>query len=214
MEKELDGLPIHNNDEEILDKDLAGGENIKTAYMGVSFTQALLKTAAEYIGVSRQNNLPQVAKFLALFDLETKINGKWVPFCAAGLSYAACKAYCDLSDIKYTSDNSVEVFKSIKHKVADLEFLPSPSCGTIMQHAQENSTWLSEQRNEQVYPGYLVLYNWNGGTWPDHIGLVESATYDKLHTIEFNTSDTDNINGGVVARRIRDFKHVLGFVKI
>jgi hypothetical protein len=86
-----------------------------------------------------------------------------------------------------------------------------------MQDAQKKGTWVYKHDvtdRSKIQPGWLVLYNWKGGTWPDHIGIVEQAEKNLLHTIEFNTSDKDNINGGAVNRRTRNYNNVLGFVKI
>jgi hypothetical protein len=95
---------------------------------------------------------------------------------SAGLSYAACKTYCILHNINFNAENSVEVFKTAKNKVHDEYFLPSASCGFIMQDAQKKGTWVYKHDvtdRSKIQPGWLVLYNWKGGTWPDHIGIVE-----------------------------------------
>jgi hypothetical protein len=199
------------------DKDLSNylTNTLSVAPPVIKYRELLLKTAAEFIGVSRQNNLMQVARFLDIFGLPTKLDGKWVPFCAAGLSYAGLKAYCDFASIPYSAENAPEVFKT---RIGNLQvnfFYPSPSCGFIMNHAKQKGNWIDKKdsANQQILPGYLVLFNWKGGEWPDHIGIVEKYE-DKLHTIEFNTSDSDNINGGSVARRERNYDCVLGYVKI
>jgi hypothetical protein len=37
---------------------------------------------------------------------------------------------------------------------------------------------------------------------------------DSVQTIEFNTGDFDNINGGAVAKKDRPFKVIQGFIKL
>jgi hypothetical protein len=212
---EWDNLPIYNHEEEVHDSEIHLIEPSFETFATSTFAQNLLKVASSYLGVSRQSNLPQVAKFLDLFGLKTKIGDSWVPFCASGLSYAACKTYCNMNNIAYDEENALSVFKSVKPKVQTNYFLPSPSCGFIMQDAQKRKTWMEVPDNKSdIKPGFLVLYSWSGGSWPDHIGIVETASDLSLHTIEFNTSGTDNRNGGCVNRRIRTYDYVLGFVRI
>ena len=65
-----------------------------------------------------------------------------------------------------------------------------------------------------VKPGYIVLFNFDSDVLPDHVGIVESIDADSVRTVEFNTSSTDDTNGGAVSRRDRAFKTIQGFVKI
>ena len=210
-ELELDNLPIKGSDPELSDQDLS--TQISAQSVSESFPQLLLKEAIGYLGINRENDLTQIAKFLELFDLPTKQGNSWIPFCCAGASYAACKAYCVLNNIQFTADNSVEVFKTHLPQVKAHYFLPSASCGFVMQDAQKRGTWLPKNTTETINPGDLVLYNWAGGTWPDHIGIVENKA-NELHTVEFNTSTANNINGGAVSRRTRNYNCVLGYVKL
>src|SRR5438477_319631 len=64
-----------------------------------------------------------------------------------------------------------------------------------------------------IRPGWLVFYNWTGGTAPKHAGIVTAADAAHIHTVEFNTSDTNNSNGGTVARRSRPYHFVLGYIR-
>lgn len=217
---EFDNLPTFGSDIglELTDEELAGGftaESEGATGSIVDFGAEVIKVAATYIGVSRDTNLPQIAKFLALFNLPTKQNNKWVPFCASGISYAACKTYCNLNKILYTADNSVSVFKSVIPAIKEKYFLPNASCGFIMQDAQRRGSWIDKKdmHISNIKPGYLVLYSWTGKDWPDHIGIVIKAE-GMLHTLEFNTSSTNNINGGCVNWRTRSYNQVRGFVKI
>jgi hypothetical protein len=65
-----------------------------------------------------------------------------------------------------------------------------------------------------VKPGYIVLFQFDSDSLPDHVGIVDSIDSDSVKTVEFNTSDTDNTNGGAVARRDRPFRVIQGFIKI
>lgn len=212
---DFDNMPVFNSEEEISDEELSQSETDFTTQNIDIFGQELIKTATSYIGVSRDSNLPQIARFLQLFNLPTKLKGKWVPFCAGGISFAACKTYCLLNKIPFTTDNAIEIFKSITGIIKTNYFLPSPSCGLIMENAQSKGTWIpiSEMHKHTINPGYLILYNWHGGTWPNHIGIVEKTETNIVHTIEFNTSIANNTNGGAVSRRTRNYNCVLGFVR-
>jgi hypothetical protein len=209
MEKDFDELPLHNQEEELTDQQLTQffAQNAKT------FRQQLLDQAIGFLGVSRETDINQVEKFLALFNLPTKQNGKWVPFCAAGVSYTACKAWCISQNEQFTVENSLETFRNVKPDVNHHYFLPNASCGMIMQDAQHRGTWIPKDSSELIMPGYLVLYSWTGSNWPDHIGVVELHA-QQLHTVEFNTSTANNINGGAVSRRVRNYNCVLGYIKL
>lgn len=63
--------------------------------------------------------------------------------------------------------------------------------------------------NEGIEPGWLVLYNWEGGSEPEHVGVVESIHSDHLVAIEGNT----NGYGGSVAREERPYNFVVGYAR-
>ena len=68
-------------------------------------------------------------------------------------------------------------------------------------------------RTNTLKAGWLVLFDWKKNGRPQHVGLLESVAGQTLNTIEFNTSDMDNSNGGTVARRERDLESVLGVIR-
>lgn len=186
------------------------------AFDNKEFASELLKVCAEYVGVDRNNNLDQVGRFLKLFNLGVKDGRRWMPYCAAGLSFAAAKNFCNLSNIEYDSDNAISIFKSVLPTIRNRYFLPSPSCYRIKDHAIANDKWIANSKfgRTQIKPGYLVLFQFDTDTLPDHIGIVRSIDSNSVQTIEFNTGDQDNTNGGAVARKDRPFNVVQGFVKI
>jgi hypothetical protein len=67
--------------------------------------------------------------------------------------------------------------------------------------------------NEGVEPGWLVLYNWVGGSEPEHVGIVEKILGDHLVAIEGNTSGTDPSDGGMVARMERPYSFTVGYCR-
>lgn len=62
-------------------------------------------------------------------------------------------------------------------------------------------------------PGWLVLYNWVGGSTPEHVGIVESFDSQGVTAIEGNTSGANPSDGGEVARMHRPYQFVLGYAK-
>jgi hypothetical protein len=180
------------------------------------FALALLETCKEYLGVSRADNIDQVSRFLKLFNLPTRMQGKWVPYCAAGLSFAAAKAFCNLSGIKYNQDNAIRVFRSVLLRIKDRFFRPTARCWELKETAINQDRFLvnNAANRKLVKPGYIVLFNFDSDVLPDHVGIVESIDADSVRTVEFNTSSTDDTNGGAVSRRDRAFKTIQGFVKI
>ena len=170
-------------------------------------------------GVSRDSDPNQVTEFLNLCDFDLKMNGKFVPYCAAGVSYAACRAYCNLKKkeaySKEVSRERLDLFKSKLITINAHYFFPSASVQVIKADAQKRGTW----RNREVDPqkGWLVVFSWNGGTLGNHIGLVKSSDKDDIHTVEYNTSvgEGDQRNGGVVAEKVRRRNDkILGYINL
>ena len=58
--------------------------------------------------------------------------------------------------------------------------------------------------------GDLVFFDWNGDKRYDHVGIfVEWVSKTEFTTIEGNTSDTNQSNGGSVMQKKRRNKNVL-----
>ncbi len=167
--------------------------------------------------VSRATTPGQVDQFLSLFGLHIRYeNGSYIPFCAAGLSFAACRAYCDLvPTVSYDPDEPIPVLKSVLTDINRHYFKPSPAVRYIMDDAKTRGTWRSPD-NGSAQPGWLVIFSWRRDGVPNHIGLVDAVSTNELSTVEFNTTvktSGSQSNGGAVARRARQMKYALGFVK-
>lgn len=160
-------------------------------------------------GISRSSNRSRVTEYLALLGFGfADAGGKPVPFCAAGLTWATCRAICDATGIAYTDANRLAVFRGVLGEVGRF-FKPSASCKAILDDARARGTLVS-----QPMPGYLVLYNWSGGSHPEHVGLVVGATDTILSTVEFNTSAAGSqSDGGAVAEKNRNRKYAIGYVR-
>lgn len=202
--------------EKLVEDSIAEEFSQLSSFDNKEFALALLETCKEYLGVSRADNIDQVARFLKLFNLPTRMDGKWVPYCAAGLSFAAAKTFCNLSGIKYNQDNAIRVFRSVLLRIKDKFFRPTARCWELKETAINQDRFLvnNAANRKLVKPGYIVLFNFDSDVLPDHVGIVESIDADSVKTVEFNTSSSDDTNGGAVSRRDRSFKTIQGFVKI
>ena len=75
--------------------------------------------------------------------------------------------------------------------------------------ARRNGRWTHHGK-----PGDLVLFGWNSNKSPDHIGMLIKKLNNGLYmTVEGNTSNVSQGNGGCVQIRYREAKWILGFVR-
>ena len=180
------------------------------------FASQMLKVAVAYRGISRDKNPNKVEQFLSLFPINPRDEmGKLLPFCAAGVSFSACQAYCDLSPsrIDYETDPS-GTLKGVLPDIAEFYFKPHCSCQEIVEDARKRRIW--SPNGVVPPPGWLVFYDWKQHGVASHVGIIERADKTGIHAIEFNTTDEesgDQGNGGSVARRSRTYDYVLGFVR-
>lgn len=183
------------------------------------FASKLLAISSKYADqkVSRDSTPDQVDEFLRLFGLHIKYdNGGYVPFCAAGLSFAACRAYCEVDPQNtYDPDDPLPILKTTLTDINQHYFKPSPAVRFIKADAEARSLWVKAGA-QQPKPGWPVIFSWKGNGVPNHIGLVDELKGNVLRTVEFNTSSGvagSQSNGGAVARRERKLSYVLGYVK-
>lgn len=177
------------------------------------FGAQLLAEAGKYVGQNRTDNHGQIEAFLEMFGLAFEMDGKVVPFCAAGLSWVSATLYAKQAG--KGTDN-----KSLRNYLMDLHhwhFYPSPSVLDMKTVAMGEHRWIPRSAATGAAApkaGWLVVYNWNQDGKPDHVGIVDHLEGTQLHTVEFNTSAPNNSNGGRVARRIRAFNaQVEGFIR-
>jgi hypothetical protein len=183
-----------------------------------TFGVRIVEVARTYLGISAVNEPDQVTDFLSVFPIEPRNNdGSLKPYCAAGVSYCACQAYCDISPraVSY-SGNRLAVFKDVLADINDYYFEPHCACQRIVENAKDRGIWQTGKGNSKPERGWLVFFDWTNSGKANHVGIVETVDSDGIHTIEFNTSSNssgDERNGGAVARKCRTAKHVLGFVR-
>lgn len=72
--------------------------------------------------------------------------------------------------------------------------------------------WVANH-GDGVGPGWLVLYNWVGGSEPQHVGIVKAVHGDYIETIEGNTGGSNPSDGGMVAVERRPYRFTLGYAR-
>lgn len=66
---------------------------------------------------------------------------------------------------------------------------------------------------EGVGLGWFALFNWNGGSEPEHVEIVLEVHSDHLVCVGGNTSGTNPSDGGMVAFMQRPYKFTVGYAK-
>ena len=178
--------------------------------------QKLVSKALEFEGINRQNSPARIAQFLNLFGIAMRNPaGKFEAFCAAGISYCAIAAYA--SDVRGAIDPKelTTNYRSLAADVDNYYFYPTVSCQDMWNIAKGRHSWVASNPKapDPPKPGWVVLFDWDNKGRPNHCGLVMRADGNKVYTIEFNTSSSDNRNGGAVATRERDYTHIVGFIR-
>lgn len=74
------------------------------------------------------------------------------------------------------------------------------TCAVAHKWAKANGLWDADGR---YVPGDLLLFDWNGGGGADHVGIVVSDNGNVIRTIEGNTGNTSQNNGGEVMEKAR-----------
>jgi hypothetical protein len=67
--------------------------------------------------------------------------------------------------------------------------------------------------NEGVEPGWLVLFNWSGGSEAEHVEVVKEIHSDHLVCVGGNTSGTNPSDGGMVGVETRPYSVTLGYAR-
>lgn len=147
-----------------------------------------IKIAKSYIGV--KENPPNSNNV----EFNTWYYGKSV----AGTAYPWCMAYV------------MFVFNEAKVKLP----LKTASCTALMNAAKQADMWATSN----FRPGDIAIFDFTGKQkTAKHCGIVEDIIPDYgIVAIEGNTSSTDagsQDNGGMVCRKKRQFKYIIGVVR-
>ena len=179
------------------------------------FGGQLVVEADRLVGKSRANDRPLITQMLGLFDLPfAQPNGKPYAFCAAGLCYVAASMYARKAGV---TDMRIQNLRPFLGELDRHHFYPTPSVHDLYYVAEGKRRWVAKadaRGRLAPQPGWLAIFDWPGGKTYEHVGIVRAVDGDVLHTIEFNTSGSNNSDGGAIARRDRSIRqHVLGFVR-
>ena len=190
-----------------------------TRWQEQTFALKTLSVGGGFVGTTRAKDYEQIARFMGLFGLDfADSNGKPYSYCAAGVAYAACKAWAFLHTPQLATDPAS--LRLYKDNVAAHYFLPSASCRVMIEDAKSRGIW--ERRGQiapgEASPGWFVFYDWQGDGTADHVEIVRASNPQELRTIGFNTTepgrDGAQGNGGAVARRVRAYDKVFGYIKL
>ncbi len=98
------------------------------------------------------------------------------------------------------------------HRCGAAGLLPArtASCGALMRAAKAAGQWVTAA----YQPGDIVIFDFPGDqAKTDHVGIVIERRGGSLYTIEGNTADGNDCNGGAVLTRLRPVEVVLGAVR-
>lgn len=142
----------------------------------------ILKIAKAEIGVKESPANSNNVKYNTWYYGKS-VNGSAYPWCAAFVSWV------------FSQVDSTLIKKSA-------------SCMEIGNWFKSNNQW----KTNNPQPGDVVFFKFNTNSrWTNHIGLVESVNVDgSINTIEGNTSDSSDDNGGSVMRRTRK-SNIVGY---
>ena len=124
------------------------------------------------------NDGTQIDKIEKFFGLQGE------PYCAMGVAFCYMKAFAFLSG-KATDDATLRAI--LEHDIPNY-FFPSPSCGSLMDHAKDHGIWKKFTSASGIHPGDLVLFAFKeGATRPQHVGIFDHAEDGQVVCVEFNT---------------------------
>jgi hypothetical protein len=184
-----------------------------------------LELAKQYAGVGVSRKEPpspsKVRAFLALYGLPFRYpNGQFVPYCAAGVGFAAARTHYRLARNEDPGDNQLRMREQLADLTRDYT-KTHPATRQMVSAARARapysngkSYWVSH--TERPEKGWLVFFNWSGSkAFPQHVGIVDSVDESGriLSTVEFNTSDGNPSNGGRVEPRTRSVRYVIGYIR-
>lgn len=93
-------------------------------------------------------------------------------------------------------------------KIADVE--NRAYCPSYVEWAKKTKKWTTKPQKNN-----LVLFDWDRDGVADHIGIVEAVLSNgQIQTIEGNTGNTSQSNGGSVMRRVRSRGDILGYISL
>jgi len=206
------------------------GKSIGVNKDAKQFATRTIEIARNDVKENPQPEVLLIEEYLNLFGVPVRdTKGNVQPFCAAGLSHAFCRSYCELTPDKLDYPKKQERVKTrlriLRDVLADINkfyFLPHCATQQMVLAAKERNIWVVNTSPwTELKPGWLVFFNWPDERgrrtgFPNHVGLIEQAASDQLNTIEYNTAIRKLGNqreGGHIAPKARDYTDVLGYIR-
>lgn len=88
-------------------------------------------------------------------------------------------------------DNWCAMFTSVCAHMAGESSTRFPFEVSVGEQVKIAKAWGKYQQNvERARAGDLIIFNWNGDSWPDHVGFIQSVDNGIITTIEGNYHDT------------------------
>lgn len=88
-------------------------------------------------------------------------------------------------------------------------------CPYGVKYFKDNNSWFTDPK--KALPGDIVFFDWYPGTKKSgayHVGIVETVNSDgSIYSIEGNTGDVSQDNGGCVMRKYRPKTVILGYAR-
>jgi len=180
----------------------------------------IFKVTTEYASskINRKDNEKEITEFLNTVGEMFIYKGAFVAFCAAGISFAACQAFCRLNKIVYNTNDRVRFFRKTILPIINYYYFYPTSCVPEMQsESASRKKWVDEKESIQPLHGWFVVFSFLKNRKPSHVGIIDSASEKLLKTVEYNTKPDDAGNqqdGGWVAQKTRKRNgSVLGYIK-
>ncbi len=205
------------------------GKDVGAAKLASRMVEISLALADKKVSRRTESGQRQIERFVHLFDPKFNYH---TAFCAAGVSYAACYAYCELDGEPPTSTTAKGLLKEAIPNVTTHYFLPNALVRSISANAKKRGTWVDVGTPgawAQPQRGWLAVFSFTPRDWPakkvwpkthNHIGIALAKSGDVIKTVEYNTGDTNHRDGGHVMRRdrplvinSRGYCSLMGYIK-
>lgn len=147
----------------------------------MAIPEDVLRVATRQLGTTENPRNSNRSKYGAWYGMDGQ------PWCAMFVSYCFYQAGLPLP---------IKISKGFAY------------CPDGVNYFKKKGQWSTSQAK----PGDIVFFDWQRDGTSDHVGIVEKVLGNgQFQTIEGNTSNTNNSNGGQVMRRTRSLSVIQGF---
>jgi archaellum component FlaF (FlaF/FlaG flagellin family) len=81
-------------------------------------------------------------------------------------------------------------------------------CPTLLNYYKKNGQIVTDYK-----PGDIVFFNFSGGKGASHVGICKAWDGTNITTIDGNTGNGDEANGGAVMERKRNKRHIVAVAR-